>query len=152
MAAPTFVADEVVTATKMNDLPKGILGYATGADQTGMTTEVDLTGLSVAVTVAAGRRLKLTAYVSTSPSAASAHIITLRIKEGATVLQLAHVSTALATQTGLTAIATITPSAGAHTYKATLQRTSGAGTIDVQSGGLPADAVAFLLVEDLGSV
>ena len=29
MAAPTFVPDELVTASKMNELPKGILGYAT---------------------------------------------------------------------------------------------------------------------------
>jgi hypothetical protein len=41
----------------------------------------------------------------------------------------------------------ITPSAGAHTYKLTLQRNSGTGTVRIFAD---ADVPAFILVEDLG--
>ena len=65
MSNPTFVADELVTASKMNELPKGVLGYAqVTANQGSITTGSDLTGLSVTVTVPAGRRLKITGFAA----------------------------------------------------------------------------------------
>ena len=69
---PIFVADELVTATKMNQLPKGWLGYAqVVANQAGIgTTEVDLTGLTVTVTVPAGRRVRIIGHVVAGSAAA----------------------------------------------------------------------------------
>ena len=64
MAAPTFVADEIVTAAKMNSLPKGQLAYAQiTANQSGITTVVDISGLSVTFDAGTSRRIRTTVYV-----------------------------------------------------------------------------------------
>src|SRR5690554_3821225 len=62
---PDFVAGEIVTANKMNQIPKGVLGYAfRTSDITGLSGgPVDLPDLSVEVTVPAGRVLRVVGYV-----------------------------------------------------------------------------------------
>ena len=133
-------------------LPGGTLGYvAMTADQTGITTEVDMSGLTLPLTLPAGRRLKLSLYASVAGLSSGAFVITIRIKEGATMLQTAHVTTPNNTQTALHATAIITPTAGAHTYKGTIQRTVGSSTVEIQTQSGGVDPVAFLLAEDIGA-
>ena len=149
MAAPTFVADELVTATKMNSLPKGWIGYAERTTGQGsITTITDLTGLSVAVTVAAGRRIKVTGKILAKSSVAT-DLVVGTIREGSTVLQrfANHASGALYTSSQGSIL--LSPTAGSHTYKLSLERGTGTGTIDhAADPTFP----AFILVEDLGSV
>src|SRR5690554_1988154 len=61
---PDFVAGEIVTANKMNQIPKGVLGYAFRTSSiTGLSGgPVDLPDLSVQVSVPAGRVLRVVGY------------------------------------------------------------------------------------------
>lgn len=126
----------------------GVLGYAqVVATQSGLAAEVDVTGLSVAVTVGSTRRIKVTASVSISGAVGNG--IAISIQEGATKLQDATVTLAASSlQDTLTAYAILSPSAGAHTYKVTARRFSGAATFNVFAA---ATTPAFILVEDIGS-
>lgn len=149
MAAPTFVADEVVTAVKMNSLPKGTLGYAiVTANQAGIgTTITDFTGLTVTVTVPAGRVLKVTGHGSMITAGAATAIGEFR--EGTTVLGRYGIYTAAAAMRLLMHGSIIlAPSAGSHTYKLSA-RTLSAGTMDLEATSVNP---AHIIVEDLGSV
>lgn len=128
--------------------PSGMtLAYAeVTANQTGITTEVDLTGLTVTVTVPAGRRIKITTSIYINRTVADG-VSVLRIKEGGTQLHQADyfVRNAAEAQTVERSVV-ITPSAGTHTYKLTLALGTGTG-----STGLVAAATfpAYILVEDV---
>lgn len=123
------------------------LGYAEVVAQQGsIVTETDLTSLTVTVTVAASRRLRISGYCAFF-STVAADSGRLSIKEGATLLQLGQDSVPGATQAiTLNPTRIIIPSAGSHTYKLTMQRTSGSGTLTMDAG---ATYPAFILVEDI---
>lgn len=133
---------------RLNGLPLGKLGYAQiVAAPANFTAEVDVAGLSVAVTAGTGRILRISAelmFVST----VSNDIVRLNIKEGATYLRRAR---ALLNTAGFISLATsvevVSPSAGAHTYKISVNREVGTGTITPFAG---AQDPGFILVEDLG--
>jgi hypothetical protein len=123
------------------------LGYAeVNTNQGSITTEVDLTGLFVTVTVPAGRRIRITAqgpFISTVDQ----DEIRLNVKEGSTVLNIAQLMVSGASKGG-TAIceAVISPSAGTHTYKLSALRQSGSGSI---TSAASATFPAFIHVEDV---
>ncbi len=128
----------------------GTLGYAeVTANQGGITSETDLTGLSVTVTVAANRRVRITAKTECASNNAN-DVAAFRIKEGASTLEertgpvmpLANVSVGVDTSVA------VTPSAGAHTYKLSLARAVGAGTLTMSAF---ATRKAYILVEDIGT-
>ena len=146
--AGAAVTGEVLTAAKVNGLPGGWIGYAeVTADQGGITTEADLTGLTVTVTVGASRRLRIEVCTSVL-SAAAADSGAVSIKEGTTQFATrALVFGKANTLEGLTCSAVITPAAGAHTYKATFVRTTGSGTL---IAGASASQPAYIFVEDVG--
>ena len=127
----------------------GTIGYAqVTASQSGITTEVDLTGLGVTVNVAAGRRIKITVNLALYSTVAG-DIAYVLIKEGGEVLNAAERAGLSSTNTtSLYFSAVITPSAGTHAYKATCMRSSG-------TGGIISYALsyrpAFILVEDIGA-
>lgn len=128
-----------------------VLGYAGFGSTIGPSafgTEADLTGLSVAVDVPAGRRIQVTVHTrwTTQNEGAS---IALRIREGATILQECGRRLTTAVSEELTARVVLTPTAGVHTYKATAIRPDG----DAGNKSVPASATApaFILVEDLGA-
>ena len=127
---------------------RGALGYAeVTADQGSITTEADLTSLTVTVYVHTGRRIKITCCAQMYSTVTNDDFV-LRIKEGATELQGRLTGGLLAnTGTFITAQVILTPSVGNHTYKATMARWSGTGT-----GTLNAAATqpTFFLVEDIG--
>lgn len=127
--------------------PSGMaLGYAeVTANQAGITTEVDLTGLTVTVTVPAGRRIKITGHVGYFNDTVNGGFL-LNIKEGATVLNR-FISYETQASNGVTnhAEAVILPTAGTHTYKLTGTRAV-VGTVTVEAA---ATIPSFILVEDI---
>ena len=141
----------VAEHNRLSGVPLGTLtsGYAqVTANQTGITTSVNLTGLTVTVTVGSGRRIRISGQGWFSSSVAS-DTGQLLIQEGATVLNGGQVVTpAGAGQLASTFVSAILqPSAGAHTYKLTAARAGGSGSMTFNAG---ATFPAYILVEDIG--
>lgn len=142
-------AGEVLTAANLEKLAGGWIGYAEAtANQTGIGASTDLTSLSVAVTVGPSRRIRITVWTSTIMTNTNA-AIALQIKEGVTTLterQLAPTSN-VTIGDFITASVVLTPTTGAHTYKASMALAAGAGTVGSFAS---ATTPAWILVEDLG--
>lgn len=153
-ATHSFAASTVIESGKVNTnfSELGMLpgGYAQATTNQGsITTEVDLTSLSVTVTIstafaAAARKIKITGHVQMSGTVA-ADSMGLRIKESTTQLQQAEALESTASR-GVTmiAIAVITPTSGSHTYKLSALRVAGTGTLTM---GASTTQPAFILVE-----
>src|SRR4029077_6770938 len=151
-ANKTSILNTDITDLRTRATPKlgaaGSVGYAqVTANQTGITAEVALTGLSVTVTLPAGRRIRITGNVLAQNT--NADPANLYIKEGATYLQ-AEVTYLNPVNTNLTMLASVvlTPGAGAHTYNLQMAR-SAAGTVQMSAA---ATSPAYILVEDIGPV
>ena len=127
---------------------KQLLGYAeVTANQTTISTETDLTGLSVTVTTPEllGRRIKITGWVSFSSAGTSAMWIALRLREDDTQISDGNVVMDVSGRNILcTTIAYQTPSAGSHTYKLRAARIGGTDLITMVAG---ATEPAFISVE-----
>jgi hypothetical protein len=150
-ALTTHEADKTVVHgfADTDKVPRGVLGYSqVTADQGSITTEVDLTSLSSAVTALASRRLKITGSVRFASTVVNDRV-DLRIFEGGTQLQARAVALNNANASeGVEVFVYITPSVGAHTYKLTATRVTGTGTITM---GASATTPAFIVVEDVGA-
>lgn len=144
----TQVPGDVLTGANFTKTPGGWIGDATAvANQSTITTEVDITSLSTAVTVGTSRRIRISVFLNAESSVA-ADSIRVNIKEGATQLQLALVTVPAANRAEfIFATCTVTPTPGAHTYKATVLRSAGTGNVQIDSS---ATNPALLLVEDIG--
>lgn len=148
---PGFILVEDITGSEAPfsnpSVPVGSLGQAfLTASQGSITTEVDLTGLSVNVSVAAGRTIKITGFVPAVSSTVSTDLARLCIREGATLMQLQNSGMGATFGDGLQVEWVGSPSAGSHTYKLTMQRLSGTGTLT--TAGDPTFP-AFIMVEDI---
>lgn len=130
------------------DFSLGTLGYAQKvADQTGITTEVDVTGLTTTVTVGSGRRVRVTADLLVDCTAAD-NTLRILIKEDGVNKHLLQTVGPLANQANtLHGWIVLTPSAGPHTYKLSALRAAGAGSMTVSGN---AAFPASILVEDIG--
>lgn len=149
MTAPgAFLAGDVLTAADLNGLPGGYIGYAQAVtNQAGITTEVDVTSLSVTFTAFADRRYKITALANVL-SAGNIRAL-LKITDGSNVVK-AGAYNQLATTTGtLTAVEVVSGLSGSITRKARLLQDSGTGGLTVVAS---ATIPAFILVEDIGEV
>lgn len=126
------------------------LGYAeVNTSQTGISTEVALTGLLVTVTIpTGGRRIKITGYGFPS-SSANGDQIKMFIKESSTYLGQGTVVVSSAFGVEIVAFASFVPSAGSHTYNLSIARANGTGII--VNNAAPANSfsggVSFILVE-----
>lgn len=131
--------------------PRGVLGHVTSTtSQSGITTETDLTGLSLNVTVAASRRIRISGVVRVKTGAAD-DMGAIRIKEGSTTLHRTDFIMPIISsgQTLTVYYSTIvSPSAGAHTYKVSAQLILGTSV----STSLDSEVKGHLIVEDIGSV
>jgi hypothetical protein len=133
-----------------NGVAGGWIGYLPRtSDQTSITSVVDVSGVTVTVTVNTSRRLKISgrgAHLATNADT----VAQLSIKEGGTTLDFDRSNTAFANVSynkAMTPQAIVTPSAGSHTYKLTIERTVGTGTITLVAD---VDRPCFILVEDMG--
>ena len=148
---PDFVAGEIVTANKMNQIPKGVLGYAFRTSNiTGLTGgPVDLPDLSVQVSVPAGRVLRVVGYVYYWMGPTEGEEAILSVREGNDVLNGKRLIAGSPNRAvGGAVQALIRPSAGPHTYKLAFQQITGASNWNLIA---LADAPAYILVEDLGA-
>jgi hypothetical protein len=129
-------------------VPGGELAYAqVTANQGPITGDVDLTGLSVTVDVAAGRRIRISGEANMQSSVVNDRL-GLEIAEGAVQMQAARQRAVIANDSvRLLGSITLTPTAGAHTYKLMGGRLSGTGSVTMVAG--PTNP-ALIQVEDLG--
>lgn len=147
-SAGAKVGNPVTAAMLLAMMPLGTLGYAQAvANQGGITAQVDLTSLTVTVTVGTGRRIRLEGLGLITSSVAG-DTANLYIMEGATQLGVFQVNLPT-TLTGFTLHGSVilTPSAGAHTYKLQLSRGAGTGTLVLNAA---ATQIAYILCEDIG--
>jgi hypothetical protein len=128
--------------------PVGILGYAEiTANQTGITTITDITGLSVAVTVGASRRIRVSVHVPTTTSSVATDRGQAYIREGSTQLAASTKRfSGINGESGFDFAWIGLPSAGSHTYKASYARITGTGNHEWNAG---TTAPAFIMVEDI---
>jgi hypothetical protein len=125
-----------------------VLAFAAmAADQTGITAEVPLNGLSVSVIVPAGRRLRISVHTDLQGSADGA-VPLINIKEDGAIVQRATLELGDAVARSFTLPASVirSPSAGIHTYSVTAQQALGGGpTISINA----VSAQNYILVEDI---
>lgn len=110
------------------------IGYAeTSTPTTGVTNAsvVDLTGLSTTVTVPNGATLVIEGWIPQIYSSVSGDRNDLYIREGATSLAIAYAYSTVSSQGqgGAYVRKRIQPSAGSHTYKISLIRGAGSGSL-----------------------
>ena len=148
---PDFVAGEIVTANKMNQIPKGVLGYARRTSNiTGLSGgPVDLPDLSVQVTVPAGRVLRVVGYVHAWSGPTEGEEANFSVREGNNLLHNKRLVAGFTNRAeGGAVLALILPSAGTHTYKLSFQQITGSSNwTALASSQVP----AYILVEDLGA-
>lgn len=151
--ASTPVASTVLTGTGIGTsawqtLPSTStkLGYASvTAGQAGITTATDLTGLAITITVpAGGRDVMLFAQLPLVYSTVVNDRVNLTIQEGAAILSGIFQVIGGTSGTGqhITILGYLSaPSAGGHTYKLTLVRDTGTGSVSFYAD---ANTVAFI--------
>lgn len=127
----------------------GVIGYAAGTTtQAAVGAVVDVTSCSIAVTVGTGRRIKITGRINTGVASAIDTNVFMLIQEGATeVGRVAGMHSAGGKELTLYGATHLTPTAGAHTYKLTVQASGGTVTV----GQNVTNAPQFILVEDIGA-
>lgn len=128
--------------------PSAQIGYAeVTAGQTGISAAANLTGLSVTVTVPAGRRLRITGHGQIANDATAGSALG-EIMEGGTTLgrwcrnDVPASATTFSDEGGII----VSPTAGTHTYNLRLSKNVGGGVIDFQA---TANNPGFILVEDI---
>lgn len=139
---------EVLTAANMKKLAGGWLGYVLiDTPQGAVTSEVDVTSATLTVTVPAARLLRISFSANVNSDVAGDTAL-VNIKEGATTLGGGLSAGLLTNATGIYAEALVSaPSTGSHTYKATIQRATGTGSMTL--GGSATRPMVFV-VEDVG--
>lgn len=153
LLAGNFEDADEPAAEEWNSVAGGYydLKHAT-ADQAGITTEADLTDLAgLTVTFPTNRKIKVTAHCTVDSTVNDDHAILALYYDGdqkATCRRQVGMSgrdeTFSITWAPAGALA-----AGAHTFKLTLRRSSGTGTVALRASS---SDQAVLIVEDIGAV
>jgi len=130
-----------------NTAPRGLVGQAKKTtNQSGISGETDVSGLSVALTTVAGRVYKLTALVRATQGSPASPVV-CRITNGSNTSLGATVFTTTAGWTLTHNVLTYdVPGAGSTTYK--VRMATSFGTVQVDAS---ATAPAVLMVEDVGA-
>lgn len=135
-----------ISATNNNRLPGGWIGYAEKvANQSGITTEVDVTGLQEDVTLVSGRRYRVEALVHVQ-SASGAVTALLEINDGANRTQIGRVQLA-ATAHFHTMTMSYYVTGDGNSHDLQVRAAGSAGGIDVVAGG---EFPCYLAVVDVG--
>jgi hypothetical protein len=138
-----FSSGAVLTAAQQNRFPRGVMSYAEHTTSTGFTTETTIL-TATAFTAVASRYYRITYF---EPSLANTAIgtSTMKIKNGATILQQGIVANVAATTGYAGSISVVkTFTAGSVTLTGTLQSSA--------TGSAQASATqpGYLLIEDIG--
>jgi hypothetical protein len=135
-------------AALREEMPKGILGYAkVTSSQGSITSQTDLTGATVTVHVPPRRLIKVE-YHSPLRSTVAGDRILLRAYEDSTELGIAGIHVHNASQTlMISGVAVSEPAAGSHTYKLTMQRASGSGTVSTEASSTNP---MYIIISDAG--
>jgi hypothetical protein len=138
-------AGDTLTAANFNKLPGGLVGYAVRTtDQTGISTEADITSLSIPYTFVAGRLYRLSLWCRTQQVTTNGNQ-EIYITDGAsTHLAVAGRTVAAGTSDSLRAECLYTGS-GSVTIKA--RAAAAAGTVTILGG---VTYQPLLTIEDLG--
>lgn len=117
-------------------------------DNGGITSLVDLAGLSVTFTAVAGRRYRvvLDAFLNSSVGGDISSLV-IATGGGAQIQSSQAYMPASGVSVRQQAVITVTPSAGSVTYKARASRAMGSGTLALAAG---ATYPAVMVVEDIG--
>lgn len=144
----TYTTGAVLTAAQQNDLAQGTLNYTQIVANVGPFTAATDIVTAGAVTLVAGRRIKITGSVLMGSSVAD-DVVQVTIQEGATVLQTRNLlCRPAAVGVGCPNLdVVIQPGAGSHTYKITAIRSTGTGNITAFAA---AAFPTWILVEDIG--
>lgn len=129
----------------------GQVAYAQAvANQGAITAEVDLTNCTVTLTPATGRRYKITGYCQASSTGAADQFAMKILQDGTQITDISGGNAGATANQGSTMFGAVvlTPTASSHTYKLSLRRVTGAGTVTM---GAAATAPAYILVEDIGA-
>lgn len=146
-------AGDVLTAANVNLLPRGRVAYAqVVANQTGISTVADVTGLSATFTAVSGRNYRTTAFIELGYTAASDLIIAY-LTTGANVQLVRHTIVSPALISGfnyMVVVASYNSSSlsGSTTHKLRLERNTGVGTLSTFAA---AGSPGYIMVEDLGA-
>ena len=145
-----YTSPYTVVADDMNALPAGKVAYASvTADQGSITTEADLTGLSISWTSLAGRYYRISAECFFKSSVANDFANLSITNLTPTAIQQSQVycpSTTVVVKTACSVV--VQPGAVTASYKLRASRASGTGNITMSAG---ATNPAFILVEDIGN-
>lgn len=149
-----YTAGQVLTAAQADDWAQGVLGRAqstSGVGPTSGTTILDILSAPVVTIAATNRLIKVTIQWRSLNVATDAGIYTVMIREGSTKLnEQAHKveTTGTGQQGGTLTHYIASPSAASHTYKMSIQRATGTGTVTVEAD--PTYPIQ-ILVEDAGT-
>jgi hypothetical protein len=133
------------TLTNPVGVPWGTLGYAqTTSAQSSITTAVDLTSLTVTVTVGSGRRIRVSGQVGMTIATPGGQV-EVNIYEGGTQLKRSVQTLGAVTVATYQPSVVLTPSAGSHTYN--LKALANAG---IAATFASATDPNWILVEDIG--
>ena len=140
----TFTSGQILTAQECNQYPFGVVAYAqvTSSDTSITAEETQVT--ASAFTAIANRYYRVTYFEPRLYGSAAANM-TMKIKNGATILQRCDVACLTTQEQTGTEIYVGTFTAGSITLTATLSYGSGTGI-----AARAATEIAFLLVEDIG--
>lgn len=109
-------------------VPVGVLAQSSiTSNQSGITAEVDVVGLSVNVSVPSGRTLRISAQVRHNQTTANAQDILYLYRDGVIIQLVTAVWNT--SQSTINLEAFDSPSAGAHVYKIRAQASSGSMTV-----------------------
>ena len=160
LATHEYYVNEAGTSKKITGaqliaaLPQGTLpgGYAfVTANQGTFTAQTDITGVTVTVTLTAGRRYRISYKLGCSSSVTDDTIQALLIDTaGPTTLDLTNVQQAATGQVIFVAGAGIfvAGASGAKTYKIAMVRAGGTGNVTMNAGPT---FPAYILAEDIGT-
>jgi len=146
-----ILLDLAALNTEVDALPRGTMGYAQiTASQTGITTIVDVTGLTTTFTAVTGRRYRVSVDVYVNGTVA-ADTLGISIANGSntqlTSTQIVAVANPAIQQRAVCS-GIVTGINGSTTYKIRAIRLTGSGNMEVfASSANP----GFILVEDIGT-
>lgn len=146
-----ILLDLAALNTEVDALPRGTMGYAQiTASQTGITTIVDVTGLTTTFTAVSGRRYRVSVDVYVNGTVA-ADTLGISIANGSntqlTSTQIVAVANPAIQQRAVCS-GVVTGISGSTTYKIRAIRLTGTGNMEVfASSANP----GFILVEDIGT-